>query len=515
MPSTLAELLLARVDDPNPGYLFEGDSIPWGEVVERCVVRAGALSELLDSTRPPHFGLLLENVPEYLLWVGAAALSGATAVGLNPTRRGAELAMDATHADCQFVVTGEPYASLLPADVATLDVESLDYDRLLARQVAKPFDGPLPDAETTAVLIFTSGSTSAPKAVRLTNGRAGAAGERMAAGFGLSADDVAYCQMPLFHGNALLACWAAALAGGSAVVLRRRFSASEFIDDVRKYGCTYFTYVGRSVQYVLAQPERDDDVHNTLRVGFGTEASVVDRAAFEQRFGCALVESYGSSESAIVLVRTPDTPPSALGVPRPGDDADIAVVDADGNECPVGQVGELVNRAGGGPFEGYYNNSEASEHRLRHGWFWSGDLAWRDANGYFHFAGRSDDRIRVDGENLSAAPIESLLERLPGVAAAAVYAVADPSSGDLVMAALEMEHGETFDPGAFHASLMAQPDLGTKWPPSYVRIVEGLPMTANTKVQISVLRSAGLDTTDPIWRSVHRGGAYEPSESIA
>ena len=147
--------------------------------------------------------------------------------------------------------------------------------------------------------------------------------------------------MPLFHGNALMACWSPSLAMGATVVLRRKFSASGFLDDVRRYGCTFFTYVGRTMAYMLGQPPTEHDRDHSLRLGFGTEASALDRERFANASVARLVEGYGSSESVIVINRTPDTPPSALGVPRTSEGADVAVVEsAHLRTCPAARFDE-------------------------------------------------------------------------------------------------------------------------------------------------------------------------------
>ncbi|MDX2380049.1 MAG: AMP-binding protein [Acidimicrobiia bacterium] len=528
--TSLTSLLVARAGGTRPGDVFVEVSYTWAEVVVQSAIRAALIAERIDRARPPHIGVLLDNEPEYLFWLGGAALAGATIVGINPTRRGAELARDVAHTDCQFVVTGEEHRSLLPDDpgVPVLDIGSTAYGDAIDRHRGATVTDDLPDPDTPLFLMFTSGSTSDPKAVRCSNGRAGSAGLRVAAGYGITAEDVCYCQMPLFHGNALLACWAPALATGVTVVLRRRFSASGFLDDVRRYGCTYFTYVGRSLAYVLAQSGRPDDGDNTLRLGFGTEASPADRAAFTDRFGCSLVEGYGSSESAIVLARTPDTPEHALGIQRDSN-ADIAVVDAaTGNECQrarfgadgsllngAAAIGEMVNRAGGAGFDGYYNNPEATAERLRDGWYWSGDLAYRDEGGYFYFAGRTDDRLRVDGENFSTEPVAVLLSSIDGVAHVAVYAVPDERTGDQVMAALELDPGRSFDPAWFRQALESQSDLGTKWAPRFVRIVDRIPVTANNKLYKPGLRAAAFVTDDPVWWRPERDADYEPFDEVA
>ena len=224
------------------------------------------------------------------------------------------------------------------------------------------------------------------------------------------------------------------------------------------------------------------------------------------------MEGYGSSESAVVIMRTPDTPANALGRPRPDDGSDIAVVDRSTCiECAPARfdqhgalsnghdaIGELVNRRGGGAFEGYFANDEATAERLRNGWYWTGDLAYRDADGFFYFAGRTADWLRVDSENFSAAPVEVILHRFVGCVMVAAYAVPDPRTGDQVMAAIEMAPGHGFDPGEFVEFLTAQRDLGTKWAPRLVRSHRLDPLTP-TQGQQAPLRAEAWRCPDPVW----------------
>jgi fatty-acyl-CoA synthase len=388
------------------------------------------------------------------------------------------------------------------------------YDDLLAPYAdAEPsaFSHATPDDRI--LLYFTSGSTGAPKAAICTQGRLAAAGRSLVDSFRVRPDDVHYICMPMFHGNAVIADWAPALAAGAGVALRRRFSASGFLEDVRAYGATYFTYVGRAVQYVLATEERADDRDNPLRMGFGTEAGAVDAAAFERRFGVRLVEGYGSSEGGAAVQWSPGTPPGAVGRAAPG----LAVLDPETRaECPPADfdsagrllngeaaIGELVNR-GANPFEGYWRNPEADAERRRAGWYWTGDLFYRDTDGYLYFAGRTDDRLRVDSENLAAAMIENILARYEGADAVAVYAVPDPVTGDQVMATI----AGRFDPLDFAEFLLAQPDLGTKMAPRFVRVVERMPVTATNKIHRAGLRREGVVCADPVWWRAPGEAAY-------
>jgi fatty-acyl-CoA synthase len=525
---SFADLIVARVGDDHPAILFEDETTSYAAFVDAAAARAALLA---DARRPGpfHVGVLLENVPEYLYWIGGAALAGAAVVGINPTRRGDELAHDVRHTDCQLIVTDALGAGLLAGlDLgfgpdSVLIVDSPEYEEGLARFVSARIPGELPAPDTPLLLLFTSGSTSAPKAVVCSSGRLAAAGIHTAPGFGVDRDSVLYESMPLFHGNALMANVTTAVTAGATIALRRKFSASGFLPDVRRFGATYFNYVGRALSYILATPETPEDRDNQLRLGFGTEASALDRQRFEARFGCTLIENYGSSEGPISLTRQPGCPEQALGKPRPADNADVAIIDpGSGEECPRARfdaetgrllngdeaIGEFVRRDDGARFEGYYNNEAATAERLRGGWFWSGDLGYRDEDGWFYFAGRSSDRLRVDSENFAAAPIERILAHLPDVVMVAVYPVPDVRTGDQVMAALELVPDVEFDPDAFAEFLAGHPDLGTKWAPRYVRITERVPLTANNKVNKQPLRADRWDTNEPVWIREQKDGPY-------
>ncbi|MBW8739302.1 MAG: AMP-binding protein [Streptomyces turgidiscabies] len=507
---TVAELVAARWGDHRPGLWCEDVTLTHHEVAAGAAARAALLADLLPPGAEPHVGVLLDNTPEYPLWLSAAALAGAAVAGINPTRRGPELARDILHTECPLLITERAHLPLL-ADlelpgVRLLLTDTEEYETLLSRYADATPDPSRATPADRLLLYFTSGSTGAPKAAICSQGRLAAAGLTLAGNFGVRPDDVHYVCMPMFHGNAVIADWSPALAAGAGVALRRRFSASNFLTDVRRYGATYFTYVGRAVQYLLATPARPDDRDNPLRLGFGTEAGAVDAAAFQLRFGVRLVEGYGSSEGGAAVRWTPGTPAGAIGRAAPGDD--LAVVDpATGAECPpavldasgrllngTAAIGELVNR-GANPFEGYWRNPEAESARRRDGWYWTGDLFYRDPDGFLYFAGRADDRLRVDSENLAAATIENILARYEGAVAVAVYAVPDPVAGDQVMATL----AGTFDPAAFSAFLAAQPDLGTKMAPRFVRVVHRMPVTATNKIHRTSLRHEGFRSPDPVW----------------
>jgi fatty-acyl-CoA synthase len=522
--TTVADLLVARAEDDRIGVMDGEGRWTWRQAIQEGATR-GALAKTLIGAAKPHIGVLLPNGAEYLFWLNAAALAGAAKVGINPTRRGEALAADVRATDCAMIVTDEEGAALLQGldlgveDDKILVVGTGRYDALLARHAGGEGARSLieradeVDDEALFLLIFTSGTTGVPKAVRCTQGRLAGIAEVAAPGYGYTAEDVCYCPMPLFHGNALMALWGPSVMVGAAIATRPRFSASAFLDDVRRFGATKFSYVGKAIAYILATPEQPDDAENTLKSAFGTEASVRDRDRFRARFGCFLIEGYGQSEGGAAINPVLGMPKGALGKPVGG--LDLAVMSPEsGEECPPADfddegrllnagaaIGEIVNRSGRGSFEGYYQREDAERERLRRGWYWTGDLGYVDADGFFYFAGRTGDWLRVDSENFAAGPVESIISRHPDLAVAAVYPVPDTASGagDQVMVAVETVPGRVLDPGAFAIWLTEQPDLGPKWLPRYVRISPSLPQTATGKVTKVELRAEAWACDDVVW----------------
>jgi fatty-acyl-CoA synthase len=518
---TIQQLLRTRVGDPTPAVKY-GDRVwSWREHLADGSAAAAALIGIADPKRPLHVGALLGNTPEMLTAMAAAALGGYVLCGINDTRRGAALAKDILRADCQILLTDPAHRVLLDGldlpGVRVLDVAGDEWSRLLA--AAEPL---VPhrevDAGDTFMMIFTSGTSGEPKAVRVTHLTVIFAGSTLIERFEVDSSGVCYLSMPLFHSNALLAGWSVAVGSGAAMV-PATFSASGLLADLRRYGATYMNYVGKPLAYVLATPERPDDRDNPLLVAFGNEASDRDIAEFSRRFDCTVWDGFGSTEGAIIITREDGCPPGSLGQGFPG----VSIYNPDTlAECPVARfdedgalinadeaIGELVNTSGAGLFAGYYNDQEATDARLRHGMFWSGDLAYRDADGWIYFAGRSGDWLRVDGENMTTAPIERILQRLPAVSQVAVYAVPDERVGDQVMAALVLVDNAQLTPGEFGEFLAGQSDLSPKAWPRHVWITEGLPSTATNKILKRELSSRGATPEGGLlWTRIGRDSTY-------
>jgi fatty-acyl-CoA synthase len=524
IPSMRA-LLRARAADERVGLRFEDAAWSWRDVVQASIERAALLLALRDPARPFHVGVLCDNVPEYVFALGGAAFAGAAVVGINPTRRGAELERDIAHSDCQLLVFEERYASLLEnlalpmSPERRFTIESPRWREALAAHAGAGDPDVALDPLAPYLLIFTSGTTGQPKAALCSQARLAGIAAHVAANRGIRAESVVYHAMPMFHSNQLMAGWAPSVATGATIVMRRKFSASGFLPDVRQYGVTFFNYVGKPLTYILATPEQPDDADNPLEVAFGNEGAEHDLERFAKRFGCAVIDAYGSTEGAVSIQRVPGMPAGSLGMgapgtvvlnPETGAETPPARFDASGRLLNADEaIGEIANVQSAPTFEGYYKNDEANAARVRNKIYWTGDLGYRDAQGFLYFAGRDFDWLRVDGENFAAAPVERILARHPDVALAAVYGVPDEEVGDALMAALVLRPGTRFEPDAFASFLAAQTDLGTKQAPRYVRIAAELPQTQTHKILKRELRRQFWECEDPIWLR-GKDGRYRP-----
>jgi fatty-acyl-CoA synthase len=498
---TVAQFVRSRSNDTSTALVFEGQSWTWAEHTREAAARASWYRAQRGSEGPPHVGVLLENVPEYSFWLAAAALGRFVIVGLNPTRTPDLLLQDVRSTQCDLVITDRPEL------VAQAGIEVVVPGEVSFPAADLPTDPA--DPSDLFLLIFTSGTTGTAKAVKCSQGKIAALSLGLCGIVELSAKDTTYLSMPLFHSNAIITNWAPAAAVGATIVLKRRFSASTFLADCREHGATYANYVGTPLSYVLAQPESPDDADNPLTRVFGNEGAPADLERFAQRFACRVVDGFGSTEGGISITRTPDTPPGSLGkgvgdirvLKQGGEECSSARFDADGRLLNADEaVGELVNMDGAMFFEGYWNAPEDEAQRLRDGRYWSGDLAYKDTEGFLYFAGRSLDRLRIRGENLPAAPISRLYCEHPAVLEAVAYGVPDPVAGDQLVIAVEGTRDFRPDDLLSFARERSAPQT---WLPDYVRVT-ALPRTATGKTLVRQLAAEGWGA-EHVWM---RDGDY-------
>ncbi|HEX2285673.1 MAG TPA: AMP-binding protein, partial [Mycobacterium sp.] len=252
MPSeTIQQLLRERASSDAVAVKYGDASWTWREHMRDASARASALLALADKDRPVHIGVLMGNSAEFLNQMAAAGLGGYVLCGINTTRRGGALAADIRRADCQIVVTDAEHRPLLDGldlgGVQVLDSSSDDWARLVASAgELRPYREV--DPMDTYMLIFTSGTSGDPKPVRVSHFMVLMSGQALTERFEITPDDTCYLSMPLFHSNALVAGWGVAVATGAAMA-PAKFSASRFLDDIRRYGATYMNYVGKPLAY--------------------------------------------------------------------------------------------------------------------------------------------------------------------------------------------------------------------------------------------------------------------------
>ena len=282
--TALGRLLLGRgprtTDRPSCTRTGGGPTASWSREGWR---RAALFAELRDPDRPPHVGVLLDNVPDYLFWLTAGALSGTVVVGINSTYRGEQLAQLIDHTDCQALVTSSDLAGLLDGAPHSVPSERLlVVDDPASRRGSTPAtpiadDTPPPSDDDLFLLIFTSGSTGMPKAVRCTQGRIGRTGRPR------RRHRRAHRRRRRLRAAPLLPRRLAVHRAGrppstpaSAISTRKRFSASGTVPDIRAFGATFLTYTGKVLNYMLSVPEAPDDATVPLRLAIGNEASEHD-----------------------------------------------------------------------------------------------------------------------------------------------------------------------------------------------------------------------------------------------
>jgi fatty-acyl-CoA synthase len=306
--------------------------------------------------------------------------------------------------------------------------------------------------------------------------------------------------------------------------MRERFSATNFLQDIRRYGVTYWNYVGEPVHYILGAIEREygndrerilaevaRDPDNHLRYAIGNGAAPPDIDRFIEWLGLEdMFELYGSTEAAISTFRRLGDPRGSVGqindpnvkiLNDQGDECPPAVFDADGKIVNYAEaVGEICRVAEDtGLFQGYFGDADANSSKYRDSVYHSGDLGHvsiREGSRFLFFDGRTDDWIRKDGENFSAAQVARMLQEHEDVVLAAAYGAPCAVSDELVMAALKLREGACFDPQEFFDFCQRATTHGgmdAKWFPDFVRVVDEFEYTQTQKVLVRNLKAVHFD----------------------
>ena len=355
----------------------------------------------------------------------------------------------------------------------------------------EPYAGPEPDARDLTAVFFTSGTTGLSKGVAMPNAHMNFFAEITRCLTRFTEDDTWLSVTPLFHGNAQYMAVYPALIAGGRVVIRSRFSASRWVDQLREHDVTVTNFLGVMMDFVWKQPARNDDTDNRLRCVFAAPTASSILEGFKHRFDIeAFVEVYGTTETSCPILSPygEDRPAGAAGL-NAGKWYDVAIVDPDTDvELPVGEVGEFCVRPRHPWISslGYYNMPEKTNDAWRNMWFHSGDAVRRDEDGWYYFVDRIKDAIRRRGENISSYEVEQALLSHPAIAECAVIGVpADSEAGEDEVMAVIVSAGEVTADEVWEWCRGRVPAFAI---PRYVRFRKDLPLTPSEKIQRNVLR---------------------------
>jgi len=540
-PNLICDDIEASVDAhrDRPAITFEGRTLTYGEL-DQLANRYAHWAKAQGVTRGETVALFMPNRLEYLpIWYGLTKVGVATAL-INNNLTGAALShclnlSGALHClvDEETSPAFEAVRDQLVKHTAQWTLGPMAPERRDLNAALKSCSPLRPDRQTargalrasdTALWIYTSGTTGLPKAARITHMRAQLYMRGFAGATGAQASDRIYQVLPLYHATGGLCGMGAGLLTGASIVLRKKFSASQFWDDVVGEGCTMFVYIGELCRYLVNAPEHPLERSHRLRLIFGNGLradvwqTLVDRFAIP-----GVMEFYGATEGNVSMFNF-DGRVGAIGrVPKwlkNRINARLVRFDVDREEpvrgpggfcieCGPDETGECIGRIDAADprtgFSGYADKVATEKKILRDvfepgdAWFRTGDLMRQDAEGYFYFIDRIGDTFRWKGENVSTGEVADRLAEAPGVIEANVYGVAVPGQdGRAGMASLVV--GDGFDLAAFQAH--AEANLPPYAQPLFLRLQPAIEITGTFKYRKVDLVTDGFDPArvkDPLY----------------
>lgn len=525
---TLADVVDSHAarDPGAPALLAAGGCLTYGELAARA--NQYARWALAQGLRPGDtVCLMLPNSPDYLaIWLGLSRM-GAVAALLNTQISGASLTHCIRLAQPKTSIVAAAFCETYEAAWAGAiwthgddKTSPRSLEAAIALLSGAPLDPAIRGGQTLrdrALLIYTSGTTGLPKAANVSHYRIRMWSEWFAGLMEANPDDRLYNCLPMYHSIGGVAATGAMLAAGAAVVVREKFSASRFWDDIRTWDCTIFQYIGELCRYLVNQPEEPQERAHRLRLCCGNGLRETVWRAFQDRFAIPrILEFYAATEGSFSLFNVEGKPGAIGKIPgfmahrspvvlvRFDFETGAPVRGADGFciRCAPDETGEALGRLAQGEaglstrFEGYTGTAETESKVLRNvfvngdAWFRTGDLMRQDRAGFFSFVDRAGDTFRWKGENVATQEVEAVLSRYPGIVEANVYGVEIPGAdGRAGMAALVTKSG--FELDGFHR--FVQDHLPGFARPVFIRLCGTLAVTGTFKHQKQALVKQGFD----------------------
>ncbi|HSD40389.1 MAG TPA: AMP-binding protein [Burkholderiales bacterium] len=499
---SLAGLVASRAarNGDKPFILFEGRTISWREI-EPVVRRAAAAYSALGVKHGDRVATYAPTRPEIVITLFALARLGAWMVPVNPELRVEEVRYILAHAGvcgiaCARELAAPALEALSNAQPAPwrilLEPAGADGMPALAELAAQatPLAATRGGADDVCIVVYTSGTTGFPKGVMHSQRNMVLAGEGFVERMRLVPEDRLIAVLPLFHINALFYSLCGAAACGGSIVLVPKFSASRFWQVAAETGATEFNFIA-AISSILAQRPRSEFVPHRITKAYGAPISAAIDRTFREEFGVkVMLEGYGMTE--IPGACNNPFPGAGLGEMRLGamgkaarhpdhsmPFAELRVIDDAGRDLPAGETGELAVRT---PMimKGYYRDPDATKAAFIDGWFLTGDLVKRDADGYFWFVARKKDIIRRRGENISGAELDRVIGEHPAVAEAAAIAVPSPLGEDDILVAVVLRPG--MQASAQDVADWCRTRLAAHKVPRYVAFVTELPHTPTHRI---------------------------------
>ena len=454
----IRQLLESRVrQHPEKAFLIFEDQVTSYADFDTTVNRVASGFLRLGISAGDRVCVMLSNCPEFLYaWFGLMKI-GAILVPINSAFRSTETQYIVQHAEAAAIVvdaaTGPVVADIaahlsggcqrISLSTTPAAGEIAWSDVLAGASTAAPMVDV--DADHVASLIYTSGTTGQPKGVMQPHRSYVIAGESFAMRAGLNAADRVFTVLPLFHANAQFYSTMGTLVAGATLILLRRFSASQFWEQVQHYNATQFNFIGAMARMLYNQPPTLLDAAHGVRIACGAPVPVEIYADFERRFHLTVLETYGLSEcpmgtSNLANMRKRGSMGKPARHPDPTLYTRVRLVDDADRDVPVGQVGEVLLQSPA-LMVGYYRDPERTAEAMHGGWFHTGDYARQDEDGFFFFVDRKKDIIRRRGENISSVEIERVLNDHPAVAESAVIPVPSVLSEDDIHAYVVLQPG--------------------------------------------------------------------------
>jgi long-chain acyl-CoA synthetase len=508
MTLNLAALLRqsARLHPEKPALVLGDSALPYRVVHDYVQRFAGGLAGL-GLGRGEHVALFLPNVPHFTIAYFGAHYAGLPVVPLNVLLTADEIAYHLDDSEAAAIVVWEGFleqalagaakakrckhvivARQNPGD-ASAPPGALSMMKLIAD--SKPVTE-LPDTmpDDTAVILYTSGTTGKPKGAELTHFNLFYNAEHSCRLMRHGADTVALCTLPLFHSFGQTVIQNAAIGAGGTVVLLPRFEPKAAFELLTRHRCTYFAGVPTMYFALLHYPDAGAYDLSSLRIcaSGGSAMPVEVMRAFDEKYHVNVIEGYGLSEtSPVASFNVLDRPkkPGSIGIPI--DHVEFRLVDDQGHVITDADVPGEIQIKGHNVMKGYWRKPEATAEAIKDGWFASGDVAQRDAEGYYFIVDRKKDMIIRGGYNVYPREIEEHLYAHPSIGEAAVIGVPHPSHGEEVKAVVALKPGQSATPEAIIEYCKTK--LAAYKYPRIVEIVDALPKGPTGKILKRELRS--------------------------